>query len=123
LNALGTHLLLELGDCNPKLLNDLEYVKKIMISAAEAIGAKIVGQSFHKFSPQGVTGVLAIAESHLSIHTWPEYSYAAADLFTCGNDIDPKIAANILIEKLDSKKPEQRIIRRGIKSLPLIHRV
>jgi S-adenosylmethionine decarboxylase proenzyme len=116
-------MLLELGDCNPKLLNDLEYVKKTMISAAEAIGATIVGQSFHKFSPQGVTGVLAIAESHLSIHTWPEYSYAAADLFTCGNDIDPKIAANILIEKLDSKKPEQRIIRRGIKSLPLIHRV
>ena len=94
-----------------------------MISAAEAIGAHIVGQSFHKFSPQGVTGVLSIAESHLSIHTWPEYSYAAADLFTCGNDIDPQIAANILIEKLDSKEPEQRIIRRGIKSLPLIHRV
>ena len=123
MNALGTHLLLELGDCNPKLLNDLEYVKATMISAAKAIGATIVGQSFHKFSPQGVTGVLAIAESHLSIHTWPEYSYAAADLFTCGNDIDPEIAANILIEKLDSKDPEQHIIRRGIKSLPLIHRV
>ena len=72
MNGLGLHLLLELKECNPKLLNDLDYVRQSILLAAHEVGAQIVGESFHRFSPQGVTGILAIAESHISIHTWPE---------------------------------------------------
>ena len=68
MNALGTHLLLELRQCNPRLLDDLEYVRETMIEAAKFMDAQIIGESFHRFNPQGITGVLAIAESHLSIH-------------------------------------------------------
>lgn len=121
MNALGTHLLLELKECDPALLNDLDYVKDAMISAVQAVGAQIVGESFHRFQPLGVTGVLAIAESHLSIHTWPEYGYAAADIFTCGTSIKPREAAQLLIERMDSKNPTITEFRRGIEApIPVI---
>ena len=84
MDALGRHLLLELNDCNREVLDDLDYIRQAMRGAAEQAGATIVGESFHKFDPIGVTGIVAIAESHLCIHTWPEYGYAAADVFTCG---------------------------------------
>ena len=82
MEVLGSHLLLELKDCNPDLLNDLSFLRRSMIETAQDVGATIVGESFHHFSPQGVTGILAIAESHISIHTWPEYGYAAAVSYT-----------------------------------------
>ena len=69
MNVLGIHLLLELRDCNPKLLNDLTHIRSSLLQSADTVGAHIVGESFHRFSPQGVTGILAIAESHISIHT------------------------------------------------------
>ena len=65
-----------------------------MVAAAQIMDAQIIGESFHRFNPQGVTGVLAIAESHLSIHTWPELDYAAADIFTCGSSFQPKARPN-----------------------------
>ena len=89
MNVLGLHLLLELKDCNPALLNDLDYIRESLHLTARKVGAHVVGESFHHFSPQGVTGILAIAESHISIHTWPEYGYAAIDVFTCGDTVDP----------------------------------
>ena len=85
LHALGTHLLVELRDCNPKILKDLKKVKNALVSAAKEAKATIVDISFHEFSPFGISGMVIIAESHLSIHTWPEYSYAAVDIFTCGD--------------------------------------
>ena len=74
----------------------------------------VVGESFHHFSPQGVTGILAIAESHISIHTWPEYGYAAADIFACGSSFEPKEAAELLAEQLESKDPDITEIQRGM---------
>lgn len=82
MNALGTQLLLELKHCNADLLDDLPYIRDALLQAANKTGATVIGQSFHQFSPQGVTGVVAIAESHLCIHTWPEFGYAAVDIFT-----------------------------------------
>ena len=114
MNALGTHLLLDLKDCNPELLNDLQYIKRAMIGAAEEAGATIVGENFHKFDPVGVTGIIAVSESHLCIHTWPEHGYAAADVFTCGEDFDPGEAAKILIEKLRCSNPSTREFPRGL---------
>lgn len=114
MNGLGLHLLLELKECNPRLLNDLDYVRQALITAAEAVGAHIVGETFHRFSPQGVTGVLAIAESHISIHTWPEYRYAAADIFACGANFQPTKAAAVLVAQLEAMDPDITEIRRGL---------
>ena len=114
MNALGTQLVLELKECDKSLLDDLTYVRATMIRASEAVGATIVGESFHKFSPLGVTGVLSIAESHICIHTWPEYGYAAVDVFTCGDGFDPNVAAQVLVEGFQSKAPSQTELTRGI---------
>lgn len=108
--------MLDLKQCNPDLLNDLIYIKESMISAAETVNAHIVGESFHQFHPQGVTGVLSIAESHICIHTWPEYGYAAADIFTCGTSVHPRVAAMCLIEKLESKDPVITEFARGFEA-------
>lgn len=114
MNALGRHLLVELQDCNREVLNDLSFLREAMISAAVNCGAVVLGDSFHHFSPQGVSGVVVIAESHLSIHTWPEFAYAAVDIFTCGTAVKPERAAETLIDKLGAKNHHSREIPRGI---------
>ena len=116
MNALGRQVILELKNCNERLLDDLPYIRETLIEAANLVGAHIVGETFHKFSPQGVTGVLAIAESHLCIHTWPEYGYAAVDIFTCGPSLDPRKAANFIIERLQCREPSLIELQRGILS-------
>ena len=121
LHALGTHLLLELRDCNRRTLGNLEFVQETLKNAALEAKATIVEVAFHEFSPFGISGMVVIAESHLAIHTWPEYGYAAVDVFTCGDLIDPRVAANYLIEKFKSKDPSIIEIKRGIlgnKKLP-----
>ena len=112
--ALGQHVLLELRDCNVQSLDDLAFLRTTMLQAAEETGATIIGEIFHQFSPQGVTGVVAIAESHLCIHTWPEFGYAAVDIFTCGASFDPKLAAQLIVERLESKDSELRAVDRGV---------
>ena len=114
MNALGKHLLLELKDCDREVLNDLTSLRKILLEAADASGATVLGESFHQFKPQGVSGVVTIAESHLFIHTWPEYGYAAFDIFTCGNSVNGEAAAQILIRELDAKNHSVLEIQRGI---------
>jgi S-adenosylmethionine decarboxylase proenzyme len=114
LNALGRHLLVELYECDKEVLDDLGFLREAMLSAAIECGAVVLGDSFHHFSPQGVSGVVVIAESHLSIHTWPEYGYAAVDIFTCGTTVDPQKAARALTEKLGSRNPSLTEIKRGV---------
>jgi len=114
LHALGTHLLLELRDCNSKTLTNLEFVRETLKNAALEAKATIVEVAFHEFSPFGISGMVVIAESHLAIHTWPEYGYAAVDVFTCGDLIDPRVAAQFLIEKFQSKNPSIIEMKRGI---------
>jgi len=116
LYALGTHLLVELRECNPEILKSLDKVKSIMVSAAKEAQATIVDVSFHEFNPFGVSGVVVIAESHLTIHTWPEYDYAAVDIFTCGDIIKPEIAASYLIREFGCKNPSIVEMKRGILS-------
>lgn len=114
MNALGKHILLELKGCEKEPLDDLGFLKSILLEAAEESGATVLGESFHPFHPQGVSGVVVIAESHLSIHTWPEYDYAAADIFTCGNAVQPEKAAQILIEGLGARSHSIVEIQRGL---------
>ena len=105
--------MVEYHGCDPKILNDLEMLKCFMLEAASRSGAAVLDSSFHYFSPQGVSGVVVIAESHLAIHTWPEHGYAAVDIFTCGTKVDPWKAFDHLKSALDSKKSSVNEIRRG----------
>ena len=114
MNALGKHLLLELKDCDREVLNNLEFLKGMLSAAASEAGATVLGESFHQFSPQGVSGAVIIAESHLFIHTWPECGYAAVDIFTCGNSVKPEKAAQKLIKELGAKSHSILEIKRGI---------
>ena len=114
MNALGKHLLLELKDCDREVLNDLSFLRGILSAAASEAGATVLGESFHQFAPQGVSGVIIIAESHLFIHTWPEWGYAAVDIFTCGDSVQPEKAAQKLIRELGAKSHSTLEIQRGI---------
>ncbi|MFZ5907510.1 MAG: adenosylmethionine decarboxylase [Nitrospirota bacterium] len=114
--ALGTHLLVELRECNHEILKSLEKVRNALVSAAQEAKATIVDISFHEFNPFGISGVVVIAESHLTIHTWPEYDYAAVDIFTCGDTIKPEVAASYLIQQFGSKNPSIVEMKRGILS-------
>lgn len=123
---LGRHLLLELLECNPEILKDLTKVRNAMVSAAKKAKAKIVDISFHEFNPFGISGLIVMAETHLTIHTWPEYGYAAVDIFTCGDVIKPEIAASYIIEYLECKDPSIVEMKRGLlshKNKKLPHKV
>lgn len=117
MHALGTHLLVELKNCNSKILNDLKKIEEILVTAAKEAKATIIESRFHKFSPFGISGVVVIAESHLTIHTWPEYGYAAVDIFTCGETLQPSVAASYIVAKLQSKNPSLVEMKRGLLSL------
>ena len=97
--ALGKHIILEVYGCSFEKLNDLEGLRRVMVEAAKRAGCKVLGTFEHKFSPHGVTIVVAVAESHISIHTWPEFGYAAIDIFTCG-DADCDLIRDMLLEFL-----------------------
>ena len=114
MDALGRHLLLELRECNIAVLDDLKYLENALVSAAREAGATVIDKSFHQFAPQGVSGVVLIAESHLSLHTWPEHAYAAVDIFTCGTTVKIEVAADSLIRQLGSKDPSLLEVKRGV---------
>lgn len=96
---MGKHYLLNLYGCSFVLLDDQEYLIKLLEEAANISGATVVNTIFKKFDPQGVTVLTLLSESHISIHTWPEKGEAAVDLFTCG-DCNPKIGCDMIIEQL-----------------------
>ena len=92
MNSLGRHILVEFNGCSPEVLDDVAVIEDSMVEAARKAGATVIQSTFHHFSPFGVSGVVVIQESHLAIHTWPEYGYAAVDLFTCGDTVDPWVS-------------------------------
>jgi S-adenosylmethionine decarboxylase len=114
LAALGKQILIELKDCDAELLNDTEYLRILLSDVARQIGATVIKDSFYQFTPQGISGVVIIAESHISIHTWPEYSYAAVDVFTCGDVIEPKNAVKPMAERLKAKTTTYIELKRGV---------
>jgi S-adenosylmethionine decarboxylase len=114
LNALGRHLLLELFDCDSDAINNLAAVKSALVEAAKRAHATIVDVVFHEFNPFGVSGVVVIAESHLSIHTWPEYRYAAVDIFSCGDILKPEVAASYLVEQFGAERTSVVEMQRGM---------
>ena len=118
MKSLGTHLIVELLDCDAKVIDSLKDVEGILLESAKISGAEIIKSIFHKFTPQGVTGMIVIAESHFSIHTWPEYGYAALDIFTCGKDINSSLALDYLKDKLKVRSLSIVEIKRGTLNIP-----
>lgn len=111
----GTHLLLDLYGCNPKILNDSEKVEKIMLQACKKIKAKIVRSLIHQFNPHGISGVVVISESHFTVHTWPECGYASLDVYVCGNEADLSEAEGFLKKKFEAKVIQANTLFRGDK--------
>ncbi len=118
MKALGRHLLCEYHGCDRELLNSPEAIRVELLAAVTRAGATPVQEIVHAFSPHGVTGVVVIAESHFSIHTWPEYGFAAVDLFTCGETVDPWVAFAHLAQALRAASHSVVEIRRGLLPAP-----
>lgn len=121
MSALGTHILVEFLGCKPEHLNDVPLIEKSMVKAASTAGATVINSTFHHFSPYGVSGVVVIQESHLAIHCWPEYQYAAVDLFTCGDTVDPWISFDYLKKALGAQNYSALEMKRG--AINLLERV
>ncbi len=107
------HLLLELYRCDCEKLNDESFLRCILNRAAKLANATVLNLISNKFEPQGVTAIALLAESHISIHTWPESNYSAVDIFTCGQNMMPEIASQYLIESLLAKEHSLRVIERN----------
>ncbi|MFH1687736.1 MAG: adenosylmethionine decarboxylase [bacterium] len=115
MKILGRHLIVELAQCDRTILNDQHLLRQHMEEAVRRSGATIVESVFHRYNPQGVSGVVVIAESHVSLHSWPEYGYAAVDFFTCGT-VDPTVACAYLQQALGAGQIQVREVKRGIPS-------
>lgn len=114
----GHHVLLDLYGVAPAPLADAALIEATLTEAARLAGARVLGTQLHPFGPgQGVTGVLLLAESHISIHTWPEHGYAAVDVFMCG-DAEAMTAATLIGERLRAERIEVRECTRGLRSAP-----
>ena len=115
MKVLGRHIIAELHGCDPDLLTDLERTVKILREAVRISGATYLGE-FHKvFEPWGgLSAIVALAESHISIHTWPEYGYAAVDIFTCGDDADPWKAYEYIVSEYKPENVNVTEIKRGL---------
>ena len=107
------HFLLELYRCNYEKLNDESFLRCTLNKAAKLAKATVLNLISNKFEPQGVTAIALLAESHISIHTWPESNYSAVDIFTCGQNMLPELASQYLIEALKAEEHSLRIIERN----------
>jgi len=114
--SLGSHLLVELFDCDQDSLKKEIGVGTAMRDAADASEATVVAESFHEFKPYGVSGAVIIQESHYTIHTWPEHGYAAVDLFYCGGTVHVTRAIDVLRERFRPQRMKFLVVRRGVQS-------
>ena len=107
------HFLLELYRCDCEKLNDESFLRCKLNRAAKLAKATVLNLISNKFEPQGVTAIALLAESHISIHTWPESNYSAVDIFTCGKNMMPELASQYLIEALKADEHSMRVIERN----------
>ena len=109
----GIHCILDMFQCPPALLNDADHVSRAIEEAVRAAGATLLKCFTHLFQPQGVTAIALLAESHLSIHTWPERGYAAVDIFTCGKSSKPEEAIEAMVDLFLAGSYSSSVIERG----------
>ncbi|WP_040229130.1 adenosylmethionine decarboxylase [Bhargavaea cecembensis] len=113
METMGRHVIAELWECDFDKLNDMPFIEQTFVDAALRSGAEVREVAFHKFAPQGVSGVVIISESHLTIHSFPEHGYASIDVYTCG-DLDPTVAARYIAEALGAKSRQMAELPRGM---------
>ena len=113
MKALGYHLIVECWDCQGEL-NSCELVKKTLTEATRKAKVTLLELRTHHFNPHGVSGMAIVAESHFSVHTWPEYRYVAVDIFTCGEKTQPGEALSVFREAFKPRKMQVQEIRRGV---------
>ncbi len=114
MDTMGRHVISELWGCNTEKLNNMKFIEETFVDAALRSGAEVREVAFHKFAPHGVSGVVIISESHLTIHSFPEHGYASIDVYTCGDRIDPNVAANYIAEALEADTRENVELPRGM---------
>ena len=114
MQALGRQILVEFYDCDRDVLNSEQRIREILLEGVRLSRATIVSDTFHTFSPHGVSGVVVIAESHVTIHTWPEHGYAAVDIFTCGETIDPWVIQKYLERNFLAANVSSMELKRGL---------
>ena len=114
MEPVGHHYIAEASGCNPDIIGKVETVEQILVRAAEVARVTVWSISFHRFSPNGVSGVVVISESHLSVHTWPEYGYVALDIFTCGNDTKPEAAVEYALKEFGASSMHITEVTRGL---------
>lgn len=112
--VLGVHYIAELCECSADLLNNSEFISTSLRQAVEHANATLIEEVKYEFTPQGITAVCLLSESHISIHTWPEKGYAAVDIFTCGDHTMPGDACEFMANALESKQSKITVIKRGI---------
>ena len=117
MESLGRHLLVEFYQCDHKILMDVGKIEDIFVGAAKKAKAHIVDVVFHTFNPHGISGVVVIQESHLAIHTWPEYGFASVDIYTCGDTVDPWICYKYIAKELKCKNSTAMEMKRGVLDL------
>lgn len=113
MNTVGMHCILELKGCPIHLLDDEQHILESMVNAAATAMSTLLNLTSHKFEPQGVTALALLAESHISIHTWPESGYAAVDIFTCGQTAKPRLACEYFIKQLQASEHTLTVLPRG----------
>jgi S-adenosylmethionine decarboxylase len=111
---MGIHIIAEIHGVRPGKISKVEDVQPILDKTLTKFGLNVISSTFHQFQPYGVSGVYLLGESHLSIHTWPEYGYVALDIFTCRDDDSALNVFDAIVKKLQPKSVEKQIIRREI---------
>ncbi len=114
IGTIGFHYVVEAAGCNPEILADAKKLREVFLEAAKVGRMEVKMTHFFRFSPMGVSGMVVVAESHLSIHTWPEEGYAAIDVYTCGTRPDPEAAVDYILDKIEAKYAHVSEIKRGI---------
>lgn len=122
-STFGRHVTMDLREVSFDKLNDVDFLRNAMVEAVNRMGATIVGENFIKFTPQGVTGVLVLSESHFSIHTYPEEGFAAIDCYTCGTTVDPEVACDYFQAVLGGRVAGYRALRRGSGEIVDLHQI
>ncbi len=116
MKTLGRHLLVEFHQCDNRVISDVRKIEEIMVGAAKYAKAHIVDVVFHNFNPNGISGVVVIAESHLAIHTWPEFNFASVDIYPCGSSVNPWMAYKYIHKHFKAKNVTAMEMKRGLMS-------
>ncbi|AEH25375.1 adenosylmethionine decarboxylase [Pyrococcus yayanosii] len=114
MDTIGHHYVVEAAGCDPEIIGNADKIREIFLEAAKISNMEVKASYFFKFSPTGVSGVVIVAESHISVHTWPEKGYAALDVYTCGEKADPEKAVDYILEKFKAQYAHVSELKRGI---------